>query len=210
VTFNSSLPEAGKPDVFDKIYETNYWDTEESLSGGGSTLEATEVYRIELVQWLQRLGIRSMFDAPCGDLNWMPLVLERVNLRYIGGDISVRAVEDARKRRPDLDIRQFDICTDEFPDADLWHCRHTFFHLSFADIKKALANACRSNIRYAAITTHKALWLRNLDIETGGFRLLDLRRPPFDLPTPLTWLSDTEKGTFPRFVGIWSIDQLRD
>lgn len=208
VTFNSSLPEVGSTGVFDAIYHTNYWESAESRSGGGSTIAATALYRAQLIDWLNRLSIRSKFDAPCGDLNWMPLVLEQVDLHYIGGDISIGAVEDARQRRPDLDIRHFDIRSDLFPDVDLWHCRDTFFHLSFADIGRALANASKSNIRYAAITTHKAKMLRNLDIETGGFRLLDLERPPFNLPRPIAYLNDTKKGTFPRFVGIWEREQL--
>jgi hypothetical protein len=209
VAFESSLPEAGQPDVFDAVYETNYWDEPESRSGGGSTIEATADYRPQLIYWLKRLEIRLMFDAPCGDLNWMPLVLQQLDLHYIGGDISAGAVAEARKRCPDLDVRHFNICSDPFPDADLWHCRDALFHLSFDAIRAALGNAARSNVRYAAITTHRARLLRNLDIKTGGYRLLDLERPPFSLPKPLAYIRDYGQATFPRYVAIWPTDALR-
>lgn len=197
------------PRVFDDIYAKNYWQDDESRSGGGSTVEATAGYRPQLVHWLKALSIRSMFDAPCGDLNWMPLVLEQVEVDYIGGDIAAEAVAAALQRRRDLDIRQFDIRSDVFPAVDLWHCRDTFFHLSFEDIWKALDNAATSPIRYAALTTHKARLLKNLDVETGGFRLLDLERPPFNLPPALAYLRDYQPGGFPRYVGIWSIEALQ-
>lgn len=115
-----------------------------------------------------------MFDAPCGDLNWMPGVLAEVPLDYVGADISDAALDLARQRRPDLEYRLFDMCVDPFPEADVWQCRDTMFHLSFSDIWATLENAARADIRYALLTTHRARVLRNLDINTGGWRYLDL------------------------------------
>jgi hypothetical protein len=139
----------------------------------------------------------------------MPDVLRQVDVKFIGGDVAVEAIAAARARCPDLDVRPFDICADAFPDVDLWHCRDTLFHLSFADIGRALAQATASNIRYAAITTHRARMLRNLDIATGGWRLLDLEREPFSFPPPRMYLTDYRAGEFPRFVGIWLMEDLR-
>jgi hypothetical protein len=209
VRFESSMPQAGSdPDtVFNAIYAANYWESEESKSGGGSELRATARYIPQLVNAIGDLGIRSIFDAPCGDLNWMHLVIDQTGIDYIGGDIAREALDIARARRPDLDLRRFDICTDEFPKADLWHCRDTFFHLSFSDIRRTLERAKAADIEYAAITTHRALFLENLDIKTGGFRLLDLQRPPFNFPRPLRYLRDYPWGQFPQFVAIW---RMRD
>ena len=210
VAFECSLPEAGAEPatVFNAIYDAAYWGAEESKSGGGSELAATEQYRPQLIRAIRWLGIKTMFDAPCGDLNWMPDVLDQVSVKYVGGDIAQEAIHTARERRPDLDIRLFDICADEFPEADLWHCRDTLFHLSFADIAKALNQASKANIEYAALTTHKAWMLRNLDIKTGGFRLLDLERPPLSFPRPRMYLRDYSPGRFPRFVGIWKMSDI--
>jgi len=211
VAFESHLEEAGAdPEtVFNAVYESNYWESEESGSGGGSTIARTENYRPQLAKLLNDLQIHSMFDAPCGDLNWMPLVLASAKVRYIGGEIAENALATAHARQPNLDIRHFDICTDEFPDADLWHCRDTFFHLSFADIWRALDRASAANLKYAAITTHKARMLENLDIKTGGFRLLDLERAPFNFPPAIHYLKDYGRKEFPRFVGVWRMDALQ-
>jgi len=211
IRFECSLPEAGADPstVFNAILAANYWESTESKSGGGSEMKVAGRYAPRLVAAINALGIRSMFDAPCGDLNWMPLVIDQSGIDYIGGDIAKDAVAAAKTRRPDLDIRFFDICTDGFPDVDLWHCRDTLFHLSFADIRKVLTKAMASNIRYAAITTHRSRYLRNLDIKTGGFRLVDLERSPFNFPKPLCYLRDHVWGHFPQHVAIWRMDELR-
>jgi SAM-dependent methyltransferase len=205
--------EAGGADVnegiFEWIYRQNYWTRGESGSGAGSELTWTRTYRQELLAFLRSKQISSMFDAPCGDLNWMRHILAAWPMTYVGGDISQTAIAMAKERCPDADLRLFDIRYDDFPDCEVWHCRDTLFHLSFDDIWLALENAARSNIRYALITTHRARWLRNLDIPTGSWRYLDLQRAPFNLPRPLEYLRDHVAGEFPRFVGVWPIQELR-
>jgi len=210
IRFECTLPEAGADcgEVFNAVYASNYWDSEESKSGGGSTLEATGRYVPQLVSAIRDLNIASLFDAPCGDLNWMAQVIDRTGVRYVGGDIAEEALQTARRRRLDLDIRRFDICADDFPDADLWHCRDTLFHLSFADIRRALDRAKESQIRYVAITTNRSVWLENVDVGTGGIRLLDLERPPFNFPRAMRYLRDYSAGQFPRFVGIWRREDI--
>lgn len=151
-----------------------------------------------------------MFDAPCGDLNWMRYVLDEVSIDYIGGDIAPSALEIARRNRPSTDLRLFDICRDKFPDAELWHCRDALFHLSYDDIWQALSNAAVSSARLALLTTHRGRWMRNVDIRTGDWRHLDLERPPFSFPKAIHYLSDGDRTEFPRFVGVWSLGQLRE
>lgn len=212
VAFDLSLETAGEvpSKVFEAIYASNYWESSESKSGAGSSIAATRRYVEELVGAIQELDIKSVFDAPCGDLNWIGGVVDRTRVDYHGGDIAREAIALAKVNRPDLDVRLFDICADPMPDVDLWHCRDTFFHLSFADIRRALTNVARSEIRYVALTTHRARYLRrNMDIETGGFRLLDLERAPFGFPPALRYLRDHESHEFPRVVGIWELSALR-
>ncbi|RST85175.1 class I SAM-dependent methyltransferase [Aquibium carbonis] len=195
--------------VFERIYEENLWNSNESTSGPGSELFYTAGYRQELISFLREEKVTSFFDAPCGDLNWVGEVIDSTGIEYIGGDISPTAVEQAKRRRPELDVRVFDICADQFPKADIWHCRDCLFHLSFADIRRALEHFVESDIEYALITTNKALYLRNLDIETGGCRYLDLERSPVKLPSPVRYLKDFTKGThFPRYVGVWNRSQI--
>jgi SAM-dependent methyltransferase len=195
--------------TFDTIFHENWWNSRESVSGRGSELRQTTKYRHALIEFLLRNRFTSMFDAPCGDLNWMREVLPAVPIRYIGGDISNAVLTVARSRCPSLDLRLFDICADRFPDADVWHCRDALLHLSFADIWAALGNAARSEIKFALLTTHRGRLLRNLDIRTGGVRPLDLERAPFNLPSPVEYLQDSSGLGFPRAVGVWPIDVVR-
>ena len=196
--------------VFDAVYLNNFWGSTQSRSGLGSELEFTADYRLELSALIRQLDIKSIFDAPCGDMNWMQLILKEHQIEYIGGDISKSLVELLKEQFPKLDVRRFDICVDRFPPVQLWHCRDCLFHLPFTDIKKALKNFVDSDIPYALFTTHRARFLhKNLDVSIGGFRYLDLNRPPFNFPPAIKYLKDYKKRVdFPRFVGLWTKDTV--
>ncbi|MEG3154953.1 class I SAM-dependent methyltransferase [Sphingomonas sp. RB1R13] len=204
---NANAPD-GREAAFDAIYQNNGWNSTESLSGPGSEVERTKAYRRELEQCLNCLDTKTLFDAPCGDLNWiLPVVGERA---YIGGDIASSLIADLQKTHPDLDLRVFDICTDEFPACDVWHCRDCLFHLPFDDIWKALQNYIDSGIPYALLTTHRSRALhRNVDVRAGGWRYLDLEMAPFSLVRPRAYLRDFRPlFDFPRYVGLWSREQI--
>lgn len=196
--------ETGDADsVFDSIHDSNYWGDAESVSGGGSTKQRTSDYAERLVALLERRQIRSMFDAPCGDMNWMPEVIGKSAVAYSGGDISRGVLNSARKKFPDANLCLFDIRNSAFPDVQLWHCRDCLFHLSFEDGLAALRNFARSRIEYALITTNSGLFVRNIDILTGGHRVTDLERHPYNLGRPLERLRDYPDGEFPRYVALW-------
>ena len=192
---------------FDGIAADNLWGSAESLSGKGSEIRQSAPYRERLIRLIEKRKFGSMFDAPCGDLNWMRLVLEQCPIKYVGGDISTTVVELNRQRYPHLEFTPFDITRDTFPAADVWHCRDCLFHLSEEDIFLALRNFVSSGIPFALITNHQGM-IRNVDIETGGWRYLDLMRAPFNLPPPLERLSDYRFGDLPQMVGLWSRAQI--
>jgi hypothetical protein len=196
--------------VFDEIHRTNFWGSGESVSGVGSELAFTATYRRGLARCLADHGIRSLFDAPCGDLNWMSMFLTEYPVAYAGGDISSEVIARATATHPTLNLRVFDIISDPFPDADAWHCRDCLFHLPFEAIQRALENFAASRIKYALITSHRSRLLhRNLDVGFGGFRFLDLERAPFFLPTPLERIPDYRLGRdFPRYVCLWTREQI--
>ena len=195
----------GRSGIFERIFVTNYWGCGESHSGVGSSALFTERYRQALAELLSERNLKRIFDAPCGDMNWMSTFLAENTFEYAGGDISPSVVAAANRRFPGADVRVFDICTDAFPPADVWHCRDCLFHLPFADIEQAFQNFLEAGIPYALLTTHRARLLhRNLDVNAGGFRYLDLERPPISLPAALCYLPDYHQGReFPRFVGLW-------
>lgn len=137
----------------------------------------------------------------------MHLLLDEVEVDYVGGDISPSLIERNRERFPDRKFIRFDITSDKFPKSDLWHCRDCLFHLSYRDIALAFRNFVSSEIPYALITNHAGV-IRNVDIDSGGWRYLDLRRPPFHLPPPQLKLTDYRFGDLPRYVGLWSRRQI--
>lgn len=195
-----------RAEVFDSIYRSNFWASGESRSGVGSEVDFSMAYLVRLRALIEKRGLKRLFDAPCGDLNWSIGLARDPEVDYSGGDISARLIADLREQYRDLELGVFDICSDPFPEADVWHCRDCLFHLPFADIRRAFENFTRSTIPYALLTTHRARWLhRNLDVSLGGFRFLDLERPPIGLARAEEYLPDYRKGSdFPRFVGLWS------
>ena len=194
-----------RADVFDSIYKSNFWGSGESRSGVGSEVDFSQAYLARLRALIEQRHLTRLFDAPCGDLNWSIGLARDSGVAYAGGDISASLIADLREQYPEVDLAVFDICIDRFPDADVWHCRDCLFHLPFADIRRAFENFTRSSIPYALLTTHRARWLhRNLDVPLGGFRFLDLERPPIGLAGAEEYLPDYRKGSdFPRYVGRW-------
>ena len=201
-----------RAEVFDSIYRSNFWGSGESRSGVGSEVDFSLAYLPRLRGLIEQRGLKRLFDAPCGDLNWSIGLTRDPGVNYTGGDISASLIADLRKQHPNVELQVFDICNDPFPDADVWHCRDCLFHLPFADIRRAFQNFASSSIPYALLTTHRARWLhRNLDVSLGGFRFLDLERRPIGLPQAEEYLLDYRKGSdFPRYVGLWSRAAIAD
>lgn len=210
-SFPNPHAEADLPDlVFDRIHEQNFWGSKESASGLGSEISYATGYRERLRKLILTRGLTRIFDAPCGDLNWILPLVDDPDIKYQGGDVSAAVIGAAQKKRPDVRLEIFDVTRDLFPDADVWHCRDCLFHLPFKDIRKALENFASSGVQHALLTSHNARLLhRNLDVNLGGFRLLDLHRPPISLPRALAYLPDYRRFLdFPRYVGLWSRDVI--
>ncbi|MGG5808484.1 class I SAM-dependent methyltransferase [Falsiroseomonas sp. CW058] len=198
--------------VFDKIYRDNHWKNRESRSGGGSTLHYTVNLRHQLPFFARRFGIKTFFDAPCGDLNWMRKVEFKPGISYIGGDVSSEVIARLEEEKPIPDGRylHFDITRDPFPDADVWFCRDCWFHLPLADILKALENFCRSGVRYLFTTTHLNIsGFRNKDMAAGGFRLIDLFSEPFMFPPQVAFrIADYIFPFPPREMCVWTREEI--
>jgi len=196
--------------VFDEIYRNNRWGDDESTSGPGSTDTRTAAFRFELPVLFDAFAIRTLLDAPCGDFNWMRHVPVG---RYIGVDIVSELVErNARLYgRADRDFLRLDFVVDPLPRADAILCRDAFVHLSFAEIDAALRNFARSGATYLLATTFPKLGA-NDDIETGGWRPLNLERAPFVFPAPLQVIDEHRLGPDGTDVGkmlaLWPLSQI--
>ena len=173
-------------DRFTKIYSSNHWNSSESRSGEGSTLENTQNIRTKLPRILDRYKIKKMLDAPCGDFNWMQHVTKNTSIKYIGGDIVKPLIKYNQSEYGDKDTTfiHLDLTKNTLPKVDLLFCRDCLFHLSYQDIAQVLENFLSSQIPYLMTTSNVAPHgprIDNSNIMTGGFRLIDLFSEPFSL-----------------------------
>ena len=203
---------ASKEYVFTSIWRNNYWGSGESLSGPGSTLEQTANLREKMPIMFDEIGIKSVFDAPCGDMHWMQHVLKDANFTYIGGDI-VDELVDVNKNKfsnSKVDFIKFDMTADSFPMADVWLCRAIFYHLSNRDIYLALEQFSASDIKYI-LTTNCVTDQHHIksDITTGDWRSLDLTLPPFNFTRESLWeIEDCVPPHPPMTLTLWTKGQV--
>ena len=198
--------------IFNIIYKRNYWKGKKSISGTGSDETQTKIVRQELNKLLQGKDISSILDLPCGDFYWMRKVnLKRLN--YIGGDIVEEIVKSNNRKFANSGIKflKINLIKDDLPSVDLIFCRDCLVHFSFEDIFSALENISLSGSKYLLTTTFSERD-KNDDILTGHWRPLNLQKPPFNFPVPLTIFNEgcTEVGNFTdKSMGLWKIDDLK-
>lgn len=196
---------------FEWIYKRNAWGGL-TPSGQGSSLEYTANLRKDLSKLLKDFSIQTLFDAPCGDFNWMRQVLSEADIRYIGADIVPPLITSLNQKYGDArtSFIHADLTVDRFPKADLMICRDCLFHLSFQDAELVLRNFLRSGIPYLLTSTYvtRGTFL-NKDIRTGQFRLIDLFTSPFNLPgDPLLRIDDWIPPYPERQMCLWSRSQV--
>ncbi len=199
-------------DVFERIAADNAWLNDESRSGDGSTLSYTRALRDRIESIVATLPIKTFFDAPCGDFNWMRAVRLPADVAYIGGDIARPLIAD-NKKKFENEMRRFvdfDIIVDRFPEADLWFCRDCLFHLSEDLIFRALRNFSESSVDLVMMTNHiNEAGFKNSDGPVGGFRLIDFHSEPFRLPRAVLFrVTDYVDPYPPREMCVWTREQI--
>ncbi len=206
-----SLGYESNKERFVRYAAKNRWDDGESVSGPGSTVEYTENIRKEIPALLEKLGVRSFFDAPCGDYNWFRLVELPDGVSYLGGEIVPALVESNTKSfaADGVAFTEFDIINDALPTVDLWMCRDVLFHFSYQDAFSVLRSLFASDVRYFLTTTHPECEA-NRDIRTGSFRQINLLKPPFSFPEPLSTMADWVEGFPVRELGLWDVAALKE
>jgi SAM-dependent methyltransferase len=171
-------------EVFRGAYLSNAWGDPESASGHGSSLQRTAAFRDQIPALLHALGAHSLLDAGCGDFNWMKALALPVS-SYVGVDIVPELIAHDRRwyHGEERVFLHLDITEDDLPPADVVLCRDCLVHFSLTDALAALNNFKRSGSRYLLATTFIQVEI-NEDISTGGWRPLNLERPPFCFPSP--------------------------
>ncbi|HEY3638888.1 MAG TPA: class I SAM-dependent methyltransferase [Rhizomicrobium sp.] len=196
---------------FVSIYATNYWRNGESRSGLGSSLAQTEAVRAALPTVCRELGVSSLLDVPCGDLNWIRHV-ELPGVKYIGADIvpALIASNVAQFGETGRTFMVLDLVKAVPPQVDLILCRDLLVHLSFADIARILSNIRRSDAKWLLTTSFQN---RESNEKLGGdWRPLNLERPPFDFPPPRRVILENctqDGGQYAdKTLALWSIADL--
>lgn len=198
-------------ETFRLIHRSNHWGGAESRSGPGSARHQTAVLQSELPRLFARLGVTMLLDLPCGDAIWISAV-SLGGVRYLGADIVPEVIERNRERQGSTGTFEvLDLMASLLPPADLILCRDCLVHLSFGDIRRAIANLRRSPITWLLTTTFPAQ-SRNEEIVTGDWRPINLELPPFDFPEATLLLNErcTEQdGRFAdKSLGLWRIADL--
>ena len=200
-------------EVFTRLYQKNCWDSEESSSGHGSTLDQTKHLRGELQILFKEFNIKSILDIPCGDFNWMKEV-NLTEIDYVGADIVEPLIQSNQKkyqRAEGCKFIQMDIITSRLPEVDLILVRDCFVHLSIKEIKKAVKNIKKSGSKYLLTTTFTND-RENIDSKRGGWRPLNLQKIPLNFPVPVKIINEkcTEgNGKYAdKSMALWKINEL--
>jgi SAM-dependent methyltransferase len=198
--------------VFTEIHRRNVWGATESVSGVGSSLERTAVFRDELIRLLAELEIKSLLDAPCGDFNWMQRVAPVVP-QYLGIDIVEELIARNQKLYATNAVSFLcaDLMEDPLPKSDVILCRDCLVHFSFDDVWQALMNFKRSGSRYLLTTTFDQRE-DNPEIVTGDWRPLNLQKAPFRFPPPVEVIDEKCLHTggiyADKRLALWALDSL--
>jgi SAM-dependent methyltransferase len=183
-------------ETFTEIYEKNLWASPESVSGGGSEMQNTKVIRNELPVLIQKFGIESILDIPCGDWNWMKSV-DLCGASYIGADIVEPLIGLNKANHQNVDFRVLDITKDELPKVDLIFTRDCLGHLSNDNVLRAIRNCKESGAKYLLATSFTK-FNHNNDITDGGWKCINLMIDPFFL-NPIYLINEDCKEGYPHY-----------
>jgi hypothetical protein len=200
--------------IFTEIYNGNHWGCPESKSGFGSSVEYTESLRFQLGHLLKCFNINSIFDAPCGDFNWMKVFMEANPLvEYIGGDIVKEIVDLNASNNTIKNVKfiEIDITKSALPKADLMICRDCLFHFSVDSTFAFIKNFLRSEISFLLTSTHVNInkEIVNSPILDGSFGLIDLMSHPYNFPKDFIYsIEDWIQGFPKRRMLLWNREQF--
>ena len=219
-------------EIFQDVY-TNWrfggWP--ESKSGGGSTMEETEIIRQQIKQIIKDKEIKSVIDAPCGDFNWMKDIVYSFE-SYTGCDIVPEIIADNQKYANSIiKFQELDLTQGEIPEADLLITRDVIGHLTLEDGKKVIANILKSKCKYLLTTTwynptdenyfqthinhdREVTLDRQWEAGAAQFYPVCLHSEPFNLPKPEFYVEekpvvDGYENGVRKGLAFYDLDKLR-
>lgn len=114
-------------DLFESIYNGDVWG---GGSGEGSTREYCEPLVGFLCEYIAERGVREVCDIGCGDMQWMPEVVRKTGVTYVGIDCVSSVIESAVASGfgPQFQFIEADVNECELPDADLYIVKDVLQH----------------------------------------------------------------------------------
>jgi 2-polyprenyl-3-methyl-5-hydroxy-6-metoxy-1,4-benzoquinol methylase len=201
-----------RKEVFTTIYKSRLWGHEDP-SGPGSIDEHVAPLWRELPILFEDYQIKSIVDLGCGSFNWISNALTP-DIAYLGCDIVDGLIQENQVSYASSTVKfkVLDATIDEIPKADLITCRSALFHLNNQEILETLENIKRSGARWLLTTsfTYRSFEV-NSDIETGGFRRINLELDPFNLPSPVRTIFDLDgdSNNFSTALCLWDLDSMK-
>jgi len=192
--------------TFDEIYRENRWNGTDSRSNGpGGTVYARRFVAPAIADLVSNLGVTSVLDVGCGETYWQPELPG-----YIGIDVSSVAIEAAKERHPDWDIRLWSP-NDELPVAEFVILRHVLQHMTPSSGKTLVERIKDMGAAYLAATTYdngdNGAGFERPIVEGGGY-WPDLRVEPFGLGEPSVSIEDAANPRPKQMggrLGVWTL-----
>jgi SAM-dependent methyltransferase len=187
--------------TFNRIYAEGTWGRDvagKGTSGTGSTLEITREYRAYLEDFIKTHNIKSVVDAGCGDWTFSSAI-DWNGASYLGVDIASDVIATVRAKHEKATIKfQVGDITDDLPAADLLISKDVLQHLSNELVHNFIENNLRKR-KYKWVILTNDRGNTNSDVESGGYRAIDLSAPPFDVKglvdLPIKFGNETTKIT---------------
>jgi hypothetical protein len=128
--------------------------------------------------------VRSVVDAGCGDWEFSQAI-DWTGIDYRGFDIVTSVIDRDKKSygKPNIQFFAANMVEEDLPPADLLISKHVLQHLPTADVLKFLTKQLPKYKHVLLVNSVNAGTLsgKNQDIPIGGFRDLDVTRPPFNV-----------------------------
>lgn len=201
-------------EIFTDIYRTNFWHGWESISGQGSNISKTRYIRAALPDLLKKLHIKTMLDAPCGDFNWMRVVIDEFDLElYLGLDI-VKELIHENQQKYGTTRRVFmyaNLIDTPVPKVDLIFSRDCLAHLSYENARSVLKRCKQSGSTYL-LTSHHVNTNKNCNITNGDHYPIKLTIAPFNFPDPLLIIEEKDSEMASAHQGkclaLWRLEDI--
>ena len=196
-----------KKKIFTSIYKSNHWVQKGNLlpkefvsvSGPGSNIGTDQFRQLvdNFTYIIEKYGINSILDMPCGDFLWIKEIIKNKNIKYLGIDIVEELIKNnnLKFKNEKNNFQSYDIVNFNTNEKfDLVLIRDLFLHIKNSDIIKIIDNLKSMNVKYVALNSYNNN--KNIDVTIGQHRKVNLLIEPFNLKKPIYSFKDYENDKF--------------